>query len=368
MTIEKKSVTMNNDHSLNVINAQKHRNLASLEKNKIQLSSLDEFEKFISTPGVLDRESLIIRCTIDDGTVTIKTIVPRRRSEWRLRNRFEPFIKKVAGRINQRTEFFMLVSDTIYVSDIFEAEYVSLIQNVPFLRCDWLTGDRVSENSIIIPDFRLIDAGYPREFKAVCEKSIQIRFEDREHIIKWRGTLSGSGYPDIYNCKQFPRYHLLMQSITHPTIVDARLTTYENFVESDAAIALQKRLDSLLGGVVPRLRPEEFAAYRYLLAADGVTAPWKTVPLRLATGSVLLMQHNWLQFFSPGLIAWEHYVPLADDMLDLAERFAWLEDNPEQSRKIALAGQRFAHEILHPNAIENYFVNVVNRCGELLNN
>jgi hypothetical protein len=93
-------------------------------------------------------------------------------------------------------------------------------------------------------------------------------------------------------------------------------------------MALRRRLDGLLGGTVPELRPDEFVANRYVLAVDGVTAPWKTVPMMLATGSVLLMQHGWRQYFHPGLAAWEHYVPLRDDLSDIVQRYVCMAARP----------------------------------------
>ena len=89
------------------------------------------------------------------------------------------------------------------------------------------------------------------------------------------------------------------------------------------------------------------------------------MPNILASGSVLLLQHRWSQFFYPGLKPWIHYVPLKYDISDLIERYEWLIAHPSQAKIIGENGQRFAKEILHPTVLETFFVEIVNKCSEL---
>ncbi len=356
---------MTRSASLEVIEAQKDKNFRHLRQNGIDRTAFDAFESFIRDPATLDRESLILRCRFSHGSVETRLVLHRERSQRRKVAQFEPFLRRIASRIEGEVDVFFLVSDTIYVAESRRAEFVGFLKTVPFLRCDWLDGDDVSEHAIIIPDYRLQADAYAEDLAAVCAAAERTPYEDRAAIIGWRGRLSGPTYPDIDNCEIFPRYHLFRQAARHPDIVEIGVTNFTNFPDTDAARTLRREIEALLGPPVPELRPEEFVRYRYLLAADGVTAPWKTVPMRMATGSVVLMQSRWNQYFSVALEAWRHYVPLRNDFADLADRYAWLRDHPEEARAIALAGQAFVSSVMTPALIDDFFVGVLAHCRDL---
>src|SRR5206468_5840334 len=121
-----------------------------------------------------------------------------------------------------------------------------------------------------------------------------------------------------------------------------------NMVGSEPAEALRRHIESLFGPPAAKMPAAAFVPYKYLASMDGAVAAWKRVPTILASGSVLLLQHRWEQFFYPGLQPWEHYVPLEHDLSDLLERHVWLRANPERARAIGESGQRFAAEVLRP--------------------
>jgi len=53
------------------------------------------------------------------------------------------------------------------------------------------------------------------------------------------------------------------------------------------------------------------------------------------------------------------------DLSDLIERYEWLIAHPSEAKRIAENGLRFAREILHPKALETYFLAVLDKCSEL---
>jgi hypothetical protein len=355
---------MANRTSGEAIAASSDMRFRALERNGTNAAKLDAFEAFLTGPGTLDRESLIVRCRFRGGAVDMRVVVDREKSRRRLHDQFEPFLRRIAPHIGVPAEVFVLVSDTIYVAGASTARFAELLGTVPFLRCDALE-DETGRGALLIPDFRMLDAAYARDHAAVTMAAERTPFAARKPVMAWRGRLSGPVNPDLETCADFPRYHLLMQALRHPAIVDARLTNYTNLAATESGAALRERLDRLLGGPVPELRHDAFAAFRYVIAVDGVTAPWKTVPMHLATGSVLLMQHRWKQYFHAGLEPWTHYVPLGDEMAELAERHAWLERQPDRALAIATAGQHFAQDLLSPEAIDAFFIAIIERCGKL---
>jgi hypothetical protein len=262
-------------------------------------------------------------------------------------------------------DFFVLVSDNLYVSQRNKAEFVEFSKAVPFLRSDQCDEDETTANVILIPDFFIQDDEYSRELIAIENASNAVAFEQRLNVIKWRGSLHGPDYPNLENCRDFPRYELLMTSLKHPAILDARLITYNNVSGNTSADTLRRQLQDIFGNPAEELPAEAFVRYKYLVSVDGVASAWKRVPTILASRSVLLLQHRWNQYFYPGLTPWVHYVPLKDDISDLVERYEWLLTHQLDAKRIADNGKEFAKEILQPTALERYFAEIINQCGEL---
>jgi hypothetical protein len=347
------------------IAARRRRSFRHLRENGTSQAVSDAFEAFLRAPETLSRPSLIVRCRFCDGGFDCRVVVDRAISRRRLVGQFLPFVGRVRPRLRGRADVFVLVSDNVYVAEGSRARFADYLKRVPFLRCDWRDDDEISAHAVPIPDFSLQDAAYAGELAAIERAVAETPFAERREVVMWRGRLSGPGYPDLENCAGFPRYRLLMLSLRHPEIVDARLTNYTNFTDGESAAALRRRLEALFGSPAEELPAERFVAYKYLVSVDGAVAAWKRVPTILASGSVLLLQHRWKQFFSPGLEPWEHYVPLADDLSDLIARHEWLRAHPERAGDIAESGRRFAREVLRPAFLEDYFVEVIEDCGRL---
>jgi hypothetical protein len=348
------------------IDARLDESLAQLEANGTSSSEADRFEAFLTRPGTLQRESLIVRCRFDGRTYDVRTVVDKEFPRRRVHDGLLPCLDRIKAGLDHRFDVFMLISDTVYVEDSARAEFVDFIGRVPFLRCDWLEGDPVSSNALIMPDLWMQENRYGEEVMAIDRAAATLPFERREDVVKWRGGLSGPGYPDIENCLDFPRYRLLLQALRHPDIIDARLTHYDNLAATAEGDALRRQIDSWFAGVASFIPPEDFTAYKYLISLDGVAASWKRVATILWTGSVLLMQHRWRQFFYPGLVPWEHYVPIAHDVSDLPERYHWLRDNPAEAQSLARNAREFARHILTQEAVDNYMRTLLTRCARVL--
>lgn len=347
------------------IHARLEESFIRLDSNGAPAFKADALEAFLARPGTLTRDSLIVRCRFDGHYFDVKTIVDKAISRHRLQNGLLPCLERIKMRLGARFDVFMLISDTMYVAPNFRTEFVDFLKYVPFLRSDWLDDDPTSSQTLTMPDLFMQDSVYSEDATAI-ERSASMRpFEHRQDVVFWRGGLSGHDYPDINNCIDFPRYRLLMTAAEFPEIVDARLTHYENLARTVDGNALRQRLDDWLGGLAPHIPMADFTAYKYLISLDGVCSSWKRVAAILWTGSVLLMQNRWQQFFYPGLVAWEHYVPLADDLSDLVTRFFWLQENAAKAAAIARNGGEFARHILTANAVDEHMCALLNRCAQL---
>jgi len=348
------------------IDARLRESFEHLEANGTSSAAGDAFAAFLAQPGTLKRPSLIVRCRFDGQAFECSTVVDKPFSRSRLAEKFLPFLDRIRPRLAGGFDVFVLISDMIHVGEPAISQFVDFIRRVPFLRCDWLEGDPVSSNALVVPDYWLLNSGYDDEVAQIEQAASSMPFEQREEIIKWRGTLTGPDRPDLDNCANFPRYRLLLQALRYPRIIDARLIRYDNIPSTPAGDALRRQLESWFGEAAPPLPAADFTAYKYLVSTDGVAATWKRVATILWTGSVLLMQHRWRQFFYPGLIGWEHYVPVANDLSDLKERYDWLRANPDHAVSIGRAGREFARQALTRGAIDDYYVAVLDRCAKLL--
>ncbi|MFG1610292.1 glycosyl transferase family 90 [Actinoplanes sp. NPDC049265] len=349
--------------ALAAVRAHQHEQFASIrDGGGVRSSTLDEFEDLLRTPGALSRPSLIARCRITGGDSDVRVVVDKAISRVRLTRAFLPFLRRTAHRMNRPADFFVLLSDGLYVAPEHRPRLLELLRTVPLLRCDRRDDDEVSSRGILIPDFSILDPAYATELASATRAGDAVPFDDRLDVVKWRGTLSGPGYPDIGNRLDFPRYRLLMLSLRRPDVLDARLITYDNMTGSDAAVALQRHLRELFGDPCDRLPVEAFARYRHLLSLDGAVAAWKRVPTILATGSVLLLQHRWEQFFYAGLRPWVHYIPIRDDLSDLVDRHEWLVADRARAETIARNGRLFAAEVLQPAVLDTFLLEAIRGC------
>jgi hypothetical protein len=351
--------------AMTTIRDHRHQSLRWLRSNGISQAASDAFERFLQRPGTLRRPSLIVRCQRTNGEFTCRVVVDKPISQRRLEKCFLPFLRPLEHRSRGACDFFLLVSDNLYVADASRAEFLHFLERIAFLRCDRREEDEISTRAILIPDFNLQEPVYAEELVAVEKAAEATDFDSRIEVIKWRGRLSGPDYPTIENCGEFPRYLLLMLSLQHPDVIDARLTNHGNLVGSESAVALRRQLELQFGGPAAKVPAPGFVPYKYLASLDGAVAAWKRVPTSLASGSVLLLQHRWSQFFYPGLQPWEHYVPLKPDISDILERYAWLRGHPARARAIADNGRRFAADVLRPQALNDYFVEVLDACTML---
>ena len=234
-----------------------------LSLNGVKKSVLDEFECFISARGTLSRPSLIVRCQIVNHHCDIRVVVDKPISQWRVDACFLPFLRRVLPRCRGRSDFFVLVSDLLFVSENKRSRCLDYFKKVPFFRCDNADIDPVSLYSILIPDFRLQQETYAAELVAIARAVQANPFERRQETIKWRGTLNGPDWANLENYRGFHRYKLVSLSVKYPDILDARFTGY-NVSDDKSGDALRTRLDKEFGCPVERLPAASFVPYKVL--------------------------------------------------------------------------------------------------------
>lgn len=101
------------------------------------------------------------------------------------------------------------------------------------------------------------------------------------------------------------------------------------------------------------LNTEQQMGYKYALDMDGGASTFRLKALFLSGSAVFRVVHEAKedqleQFFFQDLKPWKHFVPVSFEKLetDLPAKVKWAQDHDEEAKKIAEAGEKFAHEHL----------------------
>jgi hypothetical protein len=108
-------------------------------------------------------------------------------------------------------------------------------------------------------------------------------------------------------------------------------------------------VDVHLGGDLPR---SQQMGYRWILDVDGQVRTWGAWAWKMASGSTVFSPASpWESFFTREFEPWVHFVPVANDFADLAERLAWCRDHDDECRRIAEAASLRAAEVYVPGRV-----------------
>lgn len=93
--------------------------------------------------------------------------------------------------------------------------------------------------------------------------------------------------------------------------------------------------------------------HKYVIDVDGYVRTWDAWAWKLASGSVLLSPTSvWHTRFTRACTAWEHFVPLAADLSDLADRLDWCRANDDACRALGKRARRHALAIYDRSRVE----------------
>jgi len=91
---------------------------------------------------------------------------------------------------------------------------------------------------------------------------------------------------------------------------------------------------------------DEMLKYKYVIDMDGNTSTWDATAWKLNSNSVILkVESCWRQWFYDSYLPWVHYVPVANDMSDLQEKYKWCEEHQEECEKIIENAKKLFQEV-----------------------
>ncbi|KAJ6525381.1 glycosyl transferase family 90-domain-containing protein [Mycena capillaripes] len=195
----------------------------------------------------------------------------------------------------------------------------------------------------------------------------KIRWEDKKDVLYWRGKSNG-GHIRGNNYRSFPRFRLMdlaarpehrAKNLFDPSVCDDRMLPHGPADNCDAW-ALRKEYN-----ITEHLEPREDAYnYKYLFDIDGNTFSGRFLNL-LRSGSLVFKSTAFVEFFTPWLIPYEHFIPVRPDLSDLPARIEWAKANDEEAHRIQEAGRVFAERVLTDAQNDCYWFAVMLEWGAL---
>ncbi|CAJ1368843.1 unnamed protein product, partial [Effrenium voratum] len=239
---------------------------------------------------------------------------------------------------------------------------------------------------ILIPWWAFLQWDWTRRYRDRLEEAASKPWPERRETLFWRGSDTGCLAPSNdstsscgLRCTEwtpstwplFPRSKLVLASSLFPGRIDALFTkdtVHRDCQEVYATSGLW--IDQIIA-------PEAHVHHKYLAYADGSSFSDRLYWL-LLTGSLVFKAmlsappcaaetssrlHVWLD---GGLLPWDHYVPVREDLADLLDRLDWAKQNDEQSARIAAEAGKFARSSLTLEGSLLYLYQVLSRLGQVI--
>eukprot|EP00545_Synedropsis_sp_CCMP1620_P013728 CAMPEP_0119003642 /NCGR_PEP_ID=MMETSP1176-20130426/683_1 /TAXON_ID=265551 /ORGANISM="Synedropsis recta cf, Strain CCMP1620" /LENGTH=332 /DNA_ID=CAMNT_0006955259 /DNA_START=316 /DNA_END=1314 /DNA_ORIENTATION=+ len=151
-------------------------------------------------------------------------------------------------------------------------------------------------------------------------------------------TIVGQSYTSLLQHLSSARYKAVDFSVDHHALLNARFT--RSLVgpcwERNATNGLSK----LLPADVIRMS-DYFSNYQSALVLAGIGAAFRLNRHFMVKTAVLLQDYDHVEWYTPYLTPWVHYIPLARDLSDLRERLMWVSENPDEVKMIGENGFEF---------------------------
>lgn len=302
----------------------------------------------------LDGESMFARVVINksgDPTITLSS------NTWKRQEGHYPTIADLfAGIVRHpaleglQGAFLVWLEDGMWET----AKWVS--REVPVLAFGKHIHD---QHTLLIPDPAFLEsAGYESDREEMQVWRNGMAWGDRISTIFWRGAATGLGIEaDAWIRTPRGRLVLAAQKLNEPDKIDAKISRLHHLPES------QRDVISNSGVVGEEVPFQDFLKFKYTVDADGYCCAWKSLFLKLLSGSATLkVQSVYEQWYHRELMAWKNFIPLNSDCTDLKEVYEWMICHDDAVKEIAHRGI----EMIESVTFERSFDQVVSICAELL--
>jgi len=192
----------------------------------------------------------------------------------------------------------------------------------------------------------------------------EIAFDDKQDRLVWRGNLSGrspAGRParKIYDeiaasAPDSPdRAALIAELAAIPRAAAVRRLGRDG--DYDVAITpggqhdMLRDLADFAGQIDSPRSPGWFYHHRYILSLAGNDTGSNFLMAANSNSLVFKEEDGWELFYTDLFKPWEHYVPLAPGIGDVAEKLDWARSHPAEARAIAAAARALCARLAGPD-------------------
>jgi hypothetical protein len=231
-------------------------------------------------------------------------------------------------------------------------------EGFPNVPCLVFAKSERAQNFVLMPDFKAF-AGYGKLRRQILDGNRKFPWEKKRAQGFWRGSTT-SGFFQKDNWDQFCRGKLVLFSLLHPNEVDARFTGVVQCTPEVPALMESRGMLSNLVGKVDHLN------YKYLIDVDGNSCTYERCFWVLLSNSLVLKQITPnVQWYYGGLKPYVHYLPLQEDLTDLAEKIHWAKEHDEEARLMAERSTEFVKENLSAESIFQYMALLLTEYAKL---
>jgi hypothetical protein len=311
-------------------------------------------ERFDQICQRLDGESMFARVVINNGqdpTITLST------NTWERQEGHYPTIADLFAAIVRHPlleglhgGFLVWLEDGMWEP----SRWVS--REVPVLAFGKHIHD---QHTLLMPDPAFLEGvGYESDRETMRVWREGVTWGDRIPTIFWRGAATGLGI-EGHEWDRTPRGRLVLaaQKLNEPEKVDAKISRLRHLAESQREVI---RNSGVVGDEVPF---QDFLKYKYTVDVDGYCCAWKSLFLKLLSGSATLkVQSVYEQWYHRELVAWKNYIPLNPDCSDLKEVYDWMVHNDDAVQIITNNGLEMIEKVTFERSTDE----VVAVCAEIL--
>lgn len=157
----------------------------------------------------------------------------------------------------------------------------------------------------------------------------------------WRGGTNDTYFysPDTF--QHSPRFKLVTYAHKNPAAIDA---LFADIAISCNDVQSWLNTHNYVGDYVSIA---DHIRYKYQIQIDGFTAAWARMYWQLFSNALMLKQESDnIQWYYHTLKPYVHYIPLSNDMSDIAEKIDWAEHNAVDVQQIIKNANTFARENL----------------------
>jgi hypothetical protein len=191
---------------------------------------------------------------------------------------------------------------------------------------------------ILHPDYYVLDKNFK---KIPSEVKSSLPFNKKIDKAFFRGgNHCGAGGEvfehEVTEQNMHPRPKIFILSFLFPDYIDAKTTRFEfnNKIEGDQLKVLRLYKALFENAETHYVPISEQNKYKYLVSLDGEAASWSRPQIISFSGSLLLYQTDYKQWFQDAMKPYYNYIPIKSDLSNLLTQIDWARDNPDKAEKI----------------------------------